>query len=90
LPKGTQKAVRVGERRRKRNRSVRRTVKTYVASTEKLIASGEVDEAKAMMLQATSVLDRAARKGVIHRNSAARRKSRLMKRLNQISGEQSA
>lgn len=90
MSKGTQKAVQVAERRRKRNRSVRRAVKTYVASTEKLIASGEVDEAKAMMMQAISVLDRGARKRVIHRNSAARRKSRLMKKFNQISGEQGA
>ena len=90
MSKGTQKAVQVAERRRKRNRSVRRAVKTYVASSEKLIASGEVGEAKAMMAQAISVLDRAARKGVIHRNNAARRKSRLMKRFNQISGEQGA
>ena len=90
MPKGTQKAVQVSERRRKRNRSVRRTVKTYVTNTEKLIASGQVDEAKAMMLQTTSALDKAARRKVIHRNSAARRKSRLMRALNQISGEQTA
>ena len=84
MPKGTQKAVRVSERKRKRNRSVRRGVKTYMINAEKSIASGNTEEAKASILQAISVLDVAARKKVIHRNNAARRKSRLMKRFNQL------
>jgi small subunit ribosomal protein S20 len=48
-----------------------------------LIAAGQIEEAEAMALQAVSSLDRAAQKGIIHKNRAARSKSRLMKRLNQ-------
>jgi small subunit ribosomal protein S20 len=55
-----------------------------------LIAAGRLEEAEATARQATSALDRAAQKGVIHKNNAARRKSRLMKRLNQAKAQQAA
>jgi small subunit ribosomal protein S20 len=48
-----------------------------------LIESGRLEEAEAVAFQALRALDRAAQKGVIHRNNAARRKSRLMRQLNQ-------
>lgn len=83
-PKGTQKAVLVAERKRKRNRSTRRALKTHVSTAEKLIAAGDTDAAKEAMQRAISALDKAARKRVVHRNGAARRKSRLMKKLNKL------
>jgi len=69
------KRVRSSERRRKVNQVHRARARTYVKKTRLLIAAGRLDEA--------SALDVAARKGVIHDNNAARRKSRLMKQLNQ-------
>jgi len=79
--KSAKKMVRVAERRRLRNKSVRSAVKTYVRKAEHAITGGEEvapDDVKA----ALRALDKAATKGVIHRNNASRRKSRLMKKLN--------
>ncbi|MFQ5886791.1 MAG: 30S ribosomal protein S20, partial [Anaerolineae bacterium] len=50
--------------------------------TDRLIAEGKLEEAAQAARQAMSALDKAAVKGVIHKNNAARRKARLMKRLN--------
>ena len=57
--------------------------KTNVTKAEKLIFSGELEAAREAVAAAVSSLDRAAEKGVIHPNNAARRKSRLLKKLNQ-------
>ena len=51
--------------------------------SRKLIAGGQLDSAETAVLEAISALDRAAQKGVIHKNNAARRKARLMHQLNQ-------
>jgi small subunit ribosomal protein S20 len=74
--------MRVQERRRLRNRSVRSATRTYVRKAREAIAAGESNPTADAIRAAISALDRAARKGVIHPNNAARRKSRLMKRLN--------
>jgi len=68
---------------RMRSKSVRSFVKTCLTKAEELIAKKETDAAKEAVVKAVSTLDRAATKGVIHPNKAARRKSRLMKKLNQ-------
>ena len=77
------KRVRSSERKRKVNHVHRSRGGTYVKSARSLIAAGRLDEAEAMAMQALRALDKAAQKGVIHKNNAARRKSRLMKQLNQ-------
>jgi small subunit ribosomal protein S20 len=71
------------ERRRVRNKSVRSAIKTSLTKAEKLISKKEAEATSAEIVQVISTLDRAAKKGVIHPNQAARRKSRLMKKLNQ-------
>ena len=75
------KTARVQERRRVANRQVRSTTRTAVRKAVRAMDAGEAPEAAAAVAQAISALDRADTKGVIHRNNAARRKSRLMKRL---------
>lgn len=82
VSKSVQKQVRVAERRRLRNKSVRGLTRTNITKAEKLIFSGELEAAREAVLVAISSLDRAAEKGVIHPNNAARHKSRLMKKLN--------
>ena len=77
------KEIRASARRRTVNQLHRSRARTYLKKTRRLIASGEVDEAKLVAQQAVSALDRAAQKGITHKNAAARQKSRLMKRLNQ-------
>ena len=75
------KSVRVQERRRVINRLVRTRSRTAVKRAAAAIAS-EPTEAAAAVVSAISALDRAAVKGIIHKNNAARRKSRLAKRFN--------
>jgi small subunit ribosomal protein S20 len=76
------KRNRQNEKRRVQNRVYRGRARTFVAKAREAIAAGtSEEEAKAAVVQAISVLDIAAEKGIIHKNNAARRKSRLMKRL---------
>jgi len=81
--KSAQKQVRVSEKRRLRNKSIRSRAKTNITKVEKLIFSGELELAREAVVAAISSLDKAAEKGIIHPNNAARRKSRLMKKLNE-------
>jgi len=81
--KSAQKQVRVVERRQSRNKSVRSQCKTNITKAEKLIFSGELESARAAVVAAIGSLDKAAEKGIIHPNNASRRKSRLMKKLNE-------
>ena len=80
--KSAKKALRVSQRRRDQNKPVRSQVKTYVKKAEQSISSNELESAKQAVKRAMTALDKAAQKGVIHPNNAARRKSRLMKKLN--------
>ena len=75
------KRMRQEQKRRLHNRSIKSLVRTQITKARNAIAVGDEDSEEAVR-QAISELDRAAKKGVIHRNNAARRKSRLMKRLN--------
>lgn len=77
------KRMRQEQKRRLHNRSVKSIVKTHVTKARQAINSDvDVTIAEDAVRAAVSELDRAAKKGVIHRNNAARRKSRLMKQLN--------
>jgi small subunit ribosomal protein S20 len=69
------------EKRRLRNRVYRGTARIAVRTARSEMASGNGEDAKSAVLAAISALDKAAEKGVIHKNNAARRKGRLMKRL---------
>jgi small subunit ribosomal protein S20 len=88
--KSAQKQVRVSERKRLRNKSIRSQCKTDITKAERLIFSGELELAQKAVIDAVSSLDKAAEKGVIHPNNAARRKSRLMKKLNEAKALASA
>jgi small subunit ribosomal protein S20 len=81
--KSAQKRVRVSAKRQLRNKSVRSLCKTDITKAERLIFSGELEAAKQAVAEAIISLDKAAEKGIIHPNNAARRKSRLMKKLNE-------
>ncbi len=81
--KSAQKQARVAERRRLRNQSIRSLCKTKITKAERLIFSGELESAQEAVISAIGSLDKAAEKGVIHPNNAARRKSRLVKKLNE-------
>lgn len=76
------KAMRNSERKRIRNRVYRSSSRTHVKRARALIEAGQLEEAREAVQNAGRALDKAAQKGIIHRNSAARRKSRLMNMLN--------
>ncbi|HST04709.1 MAG TPA: 30S ribosomal protein S20 [Chloroflexia bacterium] len=75
------KRIRSSARKRSRNKPVRSSIKTYVKSAQMSIAANSDDSPEAVV-RAISALDKAANKGIIHKNQAARRKSRLMAKLN--------
>jgi len=81
--KSAKKQVKVAEKRRLHNKSIRSLCKTNITKAERLIFSGELEAAREAVVVAVSSLDKAAEKGVIHPNNAARRKSRLLKKLNE-------
>jgi small subunit ribosomal protein S20 len=66
---------------------VRSHSKTLVKKAEQLILTGQIKETESEVVAAISSLDRAAEKGIIHPNNAARRKSRLMKKINKVKAE---
>jgi len=80
------KQARSGVRRALRNRAVRSEVKTKVVKARRTLTGGPVAESDrfALALEAIQALDRAASKGVLHRNNAGRRKSRLAKQLSKL------
>jgi small subunit ribosomal protein S20 len=88
--KSAAKAMRQAERRRLRNKPIRSAARTFVKKARLAADGGSTEEALAAVVKAQSYLDSAASKGVIHKNNAARRKSRLMKRYNQLLAQQQA
>lgn len=72
------------EKRRLRNRFYRGAARTLVSKAKNTIVTGEAETSKVAVAQAIEALDKATAQGVIHKNNAARRKSRLMKRLNSL------
>jgi len=80
--RSAKKQVRVAAKGRLRNKPVRSLCKTNITKAEHLIFSGELEAAQNGVVTAITSLDKAAEKGIIHPNNAARRKSRLMKKLN--------
>jgi len=80
--RSAEKRVRQAEQRRLRNKSVRAATRTQIRKAQPLFAASRLDEAQSAVRQAVSALDKAAEKGVIHPNNAARHKSRLMLKYN--------
>ncbi len=78
------KRAKTSEERRAHNASLKSDMRTAVKNAEALINNNDVENAKAALLAASKKLDKAVSKGLIHKNAAARKKSRLAKRLNAI------
>jgi small subunit ribosomal protein S20 len=80
------KQARAGVLRSQRNRAVRSEVKTRVVKARRILTESPVAESDryALALDAVRALDRAASKGILHRNNAARRKSRLTRQLAKV------
>jgi len=87
ITKSAKKEMRKTQRRTVTNKAVRSKAKTMITKTENLIAAGDIDAARQTLVSAISALDGAAEKKIIHRNNAARRKSRLMKKANKAAAQ---
>ncbi len=80
--KSAAKRARQNIKRRELNSYYRTTARTYVKKARAQIEANELEEAQETIQLAAKALDKAAQKGIIKKNNAARRKSRLMKALN--------
>ena len=83
--KSAKKRVRVIAKKTLRNTMVKSALKTYIKKFEAAVADNNKEEAKATFIRAQKALDMAASKGVIHKNKASRKKSRLQTKLNKLS-----
>jgi small subunit ribosomal protein S20 len=75
------------EKRRLRNRTFRGTARIAVREARSAMDSDNAEESRAAVLKAISALDKAAERGVLHKNNASRRKGRLMKQLSAMNVE---
>ncbi|WP_066064046.1 30S ribosomal protein S20 [Neobacillus soli] len=78
------KRVKTNEARNAQNTTVKSATRTAVKKVEAAITLNDAAAAKEALVTATSKLDKAAAKGLIHKNAAARKKSRLMKKTNAL------
>ena len=82
--KSAKKRILVTETRTARNKAIKSKVKTYVKKVEAAVANKDAEAAKAALVEAISVIDKAGTKGVYHKNTCARKISRLTKAVNSI------
>lgn len=80
--KSSKKDVVRSRQRHARNQATKSRIKTFVKKTNAAIAAAgtDADAVKSVLSETVSVVDKAAKRGIIHKNAAARRKSRLMRR----------
>jgi small subunit ribosomal protein S20 len=81
------KRTKTNEKRRLRNASQKSALRTAVKQADQAVVGTDVNAAKDALVLAQKKLDKAATKGLIHKNAAARKKSRLAKKLNAQSAQ---
>ncbi|MFB4211886.1 30S ribosomal protein S20 [Shouchella sp. 1P09AA] len=79
------KRVKTNDKRRAQNAAQKSALRSAVKNFDTAASNGNAEEAKVAFAEATKKIDKAATKGLIHKNAAARQKSRLAKRLNGLS-----
>lgn len=84
--KSQKKRVLTNEKARQRNKAVKSELKTALKKADAAVAAGDAGTAKQAAADAARLLDKAASKGVIHKNQAANRKSGIQKRANSVEG----
>ena len=82
--KSAEKRIRQTERRNEVNRRNRARLRTQIKALRAAIAAGDRQQAQAALNEAVSLIDKSIQKGVLHHNAAARYKSRLTVRVNQM------
>ncbi|HSC77902.1 MAG TPA: 30S ribosomal protein S20 [Candidatus Acidoferrales bacterium] len=84
--KSVLKNIRQAVHRAQINRANRSQLRTQVKRFRRALASGNLAEARQLLPQTVSLLDRSVRKGILHRNAAARTKSRLLRHFQKLAG----
>ena len=82
--KSAKKRILVTETKTARNKAIKSKVKTYVKKVETAVAKKDAETAKAALKEAISVINKAGSKGVYHKNTCARKISRLTKAVSEI------
>jgi small subunit ribosomal protein S20 len=82
--KSAKKRIKVTETKTLRNKAIKSGVKTAIKKVDAAVAAGDKELANAALLNAISVIDKATTKGVYHKNTSARKVSRLTKAVNGI------
>ena len=80
--KSAQKRIRVAAKRQARNKHIKSTTKTAIKKVNVAAGAGDKEYTNTALVQAISAIDKAVSKGVYHKNTAARKKSRLTKMVN--------
>ncbi len=88
--KSAKKRIKIAERNRQRNKSMRSKYKTSLKKVKSSISEGVAEEMNKSLSMAQKLVDKAARKGVIHKNKAARLKSRITISLNKALKEKAS
>lgn len=84
VTKSAKKRLKTDRKKRTRNLRVKKSLKVIIKNLNQTIKLKKEEEAKEALVKAGSALDRAASKGVVHKNTARRKKSRLAKRVNKL------
>jgi len=82
--KSAKKRILVSQKRADRNKAVRSSVKTAIKKVDAAVAANDKAAANEALLKAVSTIDKAARKGIYHKNNAARKVSRLTTAVNKL------
>lgn len=82
--KSAKKRILVNETKALRNKAIKSKVKTVIKKVDAAVAAGDKDLAKTNLLVAISEIDKAASKGIYHKNTASRKVSRLSKAVNSL------
>ncbi len=82
--KSAKKRIKVIEKKTMRNKMIKSKVKTNVKKLENAIAAGDKEQAQSLLITCTSEIDKAASKGVYHKNNASRKVSRLAAAVNKM------
>ncbi len=82
--KSSVRSVKTDAERRAKNLAVKSTIRTVTRKVTESVNAGNTDTAKALLIKASSTIDKAASKGVLHKNAAARKKSRMARKINKL------
>lgn len=81
------KRIKVTETKTLRNKMIKSAVKTIVKKFDAAVSAGNFEEAKTLLPEVTKAIDKACAKGVLHKNSASRKKSNLAIKLNKVAAK---